>query len=80
MTYTGWCEGLDHLKIETTFINERFASVMGECETFGVTVREMKNRNNNDQVYYSRIKKVGTEDKKCHTKTMMSIIADEALK
>ena len=29
--YTGLSEGLDHLKIETKVINERFASVMGEC-------------------------------------------------
>ena len=31
-TYTGLCEGLEHLKIETRLIDERFASVMGECE------------------------------------------------
>ena len=30
-TYTGLSGGLDHLKIETRLINERFASVMGEC-------------------------------------------------
>ncbi len=48
LTYTGLFGGLEHLKIETRFINERFASVMGECETFGDTVREMKNRNNDD--------------------------------
>ncbi len=29
--YTGLCEGLEHLKIETKLINERFPSVMGEC-------------------------------------------------
>ena len=29
--YTGFREGLEHLKIETKLINERFASVMGEC-------------------------------------------------
>jgi hypothetical protein len=31
--YTGLREGLEHLKIETKLINERFASVMGECVT-----------------------------------------------
>jgi hypothetical protein len=31
LTYTELCEGLEHLKIETGLINERFASVMGEC-------------------------------------------------
>ena len=29
--YTGLRGGLKHLKIETKLINERFASVMGEC-------------------------------------------------
>ena len=29
--YTGWSGGLEHLKIETRLIDERFASVMGEC-------------------------------------------------
>jgi hypothetical protein len=28
--YTGWCGGLEHLKIETRFIDESFVSVMGE--------------------------------------------------
>ncbi len=32
LTYTGLCGGLEHLKIETRLIDERFASVMGECE------------------------------------------------
>ena len=31
LTYTGLRGGLEHLKIETRFIDERFASVMGEC-------------------------------------------------
>ena len=31
LAYTGLCGGLEHLKIETRFIDERFASVMGEC-------------------------------------------------
>ncbi len=34
LTYTGLCrlcEGLEHLKIKTRLINERFASVMGVC-------------------------------------------------
>jgi hypothetical protein len=29
--YTGFRGGLEHLKIETRLIDERFASVMGEC-------------------------------------------------
>jgi hypothetical protein len=29
--YTGLCGGLEHLKIETRLIDERFPSVMGEC-------------------------------------------------
>ncbi len=29
--YTGLHGGLEHLKIETKLIDERFASVMGEC-------------------------------------------------
>jgi hypothetical protein len=31
LSYTGLCGGLEHLKIETSLIDERFASVMGEC-------------------------------------------------
>jgi hypothetical protein len=31
LTYTGLFGGLEHLKIETRFIHESFASVMGEC-------------------------------------------------
>ena len=31
LPYTGLCGGLEHLKIETRLIDERFASVMGEC-------------------------------------------------
>ena len=31
LAYTGWHGGLEHLKIETRLINERFAIVMGEC-------------------------------------------------
>jgi hypothetical protein len=33
LTYTGLCGVLEHLKIETRLIDERFASVMGECVT-----------------------------------------------
>ncbi len=29
---------LEHLKIETRLINERFANAMGECENIGVLV------------------------------------------
>ena len=31
LTYTGLFGELEHLKIETRLINEKFASVMGEC-------------------------------------------------
>jgi hypothetical protein len=30
LAYTGLCGGLEHLKIETRLIDERFPSVMGE--------------------------------------------------
>jgi hypothetical protein len=30
LAYTGLCGGLEHLKIETRLINERFASVMDD--------------------------------------------------
>jgi len=32
LTYTGLFLELEHLKIETRLINERFANAMGECE------------------------------------------------
>ena len=31
LQYTGLHGGLEHLKIESRLINERFASVLGEC-------------------------------------------------
>ena len=31
LSYTGFLGGLEHLKIETRLIDEKFASVMGEC-------------------------------------------------
>ena len=31
LTYTGLLGELEHLRIETRFIDEKFASVMGEC-------------------------------------------------
>ncbi len=31
LTYTRFCGGLEHLKIETRLIDERLVSVMGEC-------------------------------------------------
>ena len=37
LTYTGLCGGLEHLKIETSLIDERFESVMGECKPHGGT-------------------------------------------
>jgi hypothetical protein len=30
LTYTGLCGGLDHLKIKTRLIDEKFSSVMGD--------------------------------------------------
>ncbi len=33
LTYTGFLGELEHLKIETRSIDERFSSVMGECVT-----------------------------------------------
>ena len=38
LTYTGVYGGLEHLNIETRLIDDRFPSVMGECdlETVGV--------------------------------------------
>jgi len=33
LVYTGLIGGLEHLKIETRLIDERFPSVMGECVT-----------------------------------------------
>ena len=32
LVYTGFLGELEHLKIETRLINERFANAMGECE------------------------------------------------
>ena len=32
LVYTGLCGGLEHLKIETRFIDERFERVKGEYE------------------------------------------------
>ena len=32
LTYTGFHGGLEHLKTETRLIDERFASVIGECD------------------------------------------------
>jgi hypothetical protein len=32
LIYTGLFEELEYLKIETRLIDEKFASVMGECE------------------------------------------------
>ena len=40
LVYTGLCGGLEHLKIETRLIDERFASVMGECEI--VTLKDRR--------------------------------------
>ena len=39
LAYIGWSGGLEHLKIETRLIDERFASVMGECVIWMPQVR-----------------------------------------
>jgi hypothetical protein len=39
LTYTGLRGGLDHLKIETKLIDERFPSVMGDCVILTSQVR-----------------------------------------
>ena len=39
--YTGLRGGLEHLKIETRLLDERFASVMGECEIVTLKVRRL---------------------------------------
>ena len=46
LTYTWLCGGLEHpgtehIKIETRLIDERFASVMGECEIVTLKVRRL---------------------------------------
>jgi hypothetical protein len=33
LAYTGLLGGLEHLKIETRLIDEKFANAMGECVT-----------------------------------------------
>jgi hypothetical protein len=39
LTYTGLRGGLEHLKIETRLIDERFPSVMGDCVILTSQVR-----------------------------------------
>jgi hypothetical protein len=39
LAYTGLRGGLEHLKIETRLIDERFASVMGKCVIVTLKVR-----------------------------------------
>ena len=46
LPYTGLVLELEHLKIETRLINERFANAKGECENFGPWL-----------VYYESIKR-----------------------
>ncbi len=41
MVYTPVREGLEHLKIETRLINERFVSVMGECDLEDIVTPSM---------------------------------------
>ena len=42
LTYIGLSEGLEHLKIKTRLICERFPSVMGECECIFVYSESIK--------------------------------------
>jgi hypothetical protein len=41
LTYTGLSGGLEHLKIETRLIDERFESVMGECVIWRLQVNRL---------------------------------------
>jgi hypothetical protein len=41
LAYTELRGGLEHLKIETRLLDERFASVMGECEIVTLKVRRL---------------------------------------
>ena len=41
LVYTGLSGGLEHLKIETRLIDERYTSVMGECENVTVKVHRL---------------------------------------
>jgi hypothetical protein len=43
LTYTGLCGELEHLKIETRLIGQRFASVMGECEISHISTNLVDN-------------------------------------
>jgi hypothetical protein len=38
LVYTGLRGGLEHLKVETRFIDKMFASVMGECVILTIQV------------------------------------------
>jgi hypothetical protein len=67
LTYTGLFGGLEHLKIETRLIDERFPSVMGECVIQFRLL--MKGELSMTVVFFicNRIKKAKTEGKQCHT-------------
>ena len=41
LVYTGFRGGLEHLNIETRLIDERFASVVGECVIEPLKVRRL---------------------------------------
>ena len=41
LSYTGLVGELEHLKIETRLIDERFSSVMGECEIVTLKVSRL---------------------------------------
>jgi hypothetical protein len=44
LPYTGLVLELEHLKIETRLISERFANAMGECENLVVYYETMKRK------------------------------------
>ena len=75
VSYTlGFCEGLEHLMIETRLIDESFARVMGECVILMVQVHRRKCTH--DPVFIFTRKKIlclfspenreKTEGQKCH--------------
>jgi hypothetical protein len=57
LTYTGLCEGLEHLKIETRLTNKRLTSVMGECV---ILTTQVFHRYSKYSVYYILTKDIST--------------------
>jgi hypothetical protein len=58
------CGGLEHLKIETRLINERFVSVMGECDLEVENTRFMYHLDNSILPTAEKKIKIGTSVKK----------------